>query len=482
MKRHLSIALGMLLLALAVLVYAREWTDGTGQFKIEAEFVAVSGDKVRLKKPDGSLVEVPLERLSDSDRRFVEAQRASKATDPFVPVKGPSAPIQFEPAATVIVVAEGVGTTRQEAVSDAGRNAARQVLGAMLDADTLVREDKVIDENVLAKSDGIIGSGCELFEEKEAGGLVRVKIKANIQRDALVVRLNANNIAMRTIDGKSLAAEASDKLESNARASDLLQKALATYPAEILIAEVKGKPTIAHENNGNIAMKFELTVQGDMDKYDQWQKRAIPLLEQLATKSGEKFVKASVIQDSYLTTALSNVLVNEYSDDAGKRRILSDPAFIRSCVAFRRFEAPGVGLGVFNDDGQDRVTFVVNTGRNKLQDRTTWRWFSLPLTCPERRIRVEVMFLDKSGGEVVKDVLQFEGRGCTCPGRLLMYKCSGGICEIDGAVLSPYWLVFTSAYPQSVSYAPSLTLTRSIDITPGEFESIATTRCVIKPL
>ena len=54
------------------------------------------------------------------------------------------------------VVAEGVGTTADEAIKDAFRNAVRQVVGAVVDAETLVKNDELIDDKVLTYSDGFI--------------------------------------------------------------------------------------------------------------------------------------------------------------------------------------------------------------------------------------------------------------------------------------------------------------------------------------
>jgi hypothetical protein len=51
----------------------RTWTDTTGKFNVEAEFVSIVGDKVQLKKKDGSVLSVPLDKLSKEDREFLSA-------------------------------------------------------------------------------------------------------------------------------------------------------------------------------------------------------------------------------------------------------------------------------------------------------------------------------------------------------------------------------------------------------------------------
>jgi len=50
----------------------RTWTATTGQFRLEARFGGVLAGKVNLIKNDGSKIQVPLEKLSDTDREWIE--------------------------------------------------------------------------------------------------------------------------------------------------------------------------------------------------------------------------------------------------------------------------------------------------------------------------------------------------------------------------------------------------------------------------
>ncbi len=54
----------------------RTWTDSTGNFKIEAKFVAVEETEVVLAREDGSTLRVPLERLSEADQNYVKGRAA----------------------------------------------------------------------------------------------------------------------------------------------------------------------------------------------------------------------------------------------------------------------------------------------------------------------------------------------------------------------------------------------------------------------
>ncbi|MBM3963967.1 MAG: hypothetical protein FJ308_02720 [Planctomycetes bacterium] len=50
----------------------RTWTDNTGAYSIEARVAVIFGDKVRLLKENGKYTTVPMERLSDFDRSYVQ--------------------------------------------------------------------------------------------------------------------------------------------------------------------------------------------------------------------------------------------------------------------------------------------------------------------------------------------------------------------------------------------------------------------------
>ncbi|MEK6238929.1 MAG: SHD1 domain-containing protein, partial [Planctomycetales bacterium] len=127
----------------SVVVWARTWTDKSGKFSLEAEFIELKDGKVRLKKPDGKTFSIPLDKLSDADQAYARAQAEPAGDNPFQETKG-----------TQTVLAEGVGTANDAALKDAFRNAVRQVVGTVVDAETLINNDKLIDDKVLTYSDG----------------------------------------------------------------------------------------------------------------------------------------------------------------------------------------------------------------------------------------------------------------------------------------------------------------------------------------
>lgn len=65
----------------------RTWSDATGRFKVEAEFISAEGGTVSLRRADGRTVNLPMEKLSPTDQRIVRTliDELAKAENPFEP-------------------------------------------------------------------------------------------------------------------------------------------------------------------------------------------------------------------------------------------------------------------------------------------------------------------------------------------------------------------------------------------------------------
>lgn len=60
----------------------RIWHDRTGQFRVEAAFVGFSNGKLRLHKVNGVIVEVPSEKMSLEDMKYIERLMSKKKSRP----------------------------------------------------------------------------------------------------------------------------------------------------------------------------------------------------------------------------------------------------------------------------------------------------------------------------------------------------------------------------------------------------------------
>jgi len=73
---------------------ARTWTDASGTFKILAAPLGIVEDKVRLRREDMSEIEVPITKLGDADKRYIDRIKAEMGIR-AVPPPEPITPIRF---------------------------------------------------------------------------------------------------------------------------------------------------------------------------------------------------------------------------------------------------------------------------------------------------------------------------------------------------------------------------------------------------
>ena len=73
MKPVWMVTAGLLCMSLSgeATAVERTWRDLTGQYSVKAEFVGLVGDQVSLRKTDGSVIQIPIQKLSSADRRWL---------------------------------------------------------------------------------------------------------------------------------------------------------------------------------------------------------------------------------------------------------------------------------------------------------------------------------------------------------------------------------------------------------------------------
>jgi hypothetical protein len=75
----------------------RTWTDRSGSFKVEAQFIDFHNGKLRLHKLNGVKIDVPVEKMCAEDIRWVENQTRSPSQQPEVIPSMPPRPPQQQP-------------------------------------------------------------------------------------------------------------------------------------------------------------------------------------------------------------------------------------------------------------------------------------------------------------------------------------------------------------------------------------------------
>ncbi|KAL8280638.1 hypothetical protein RQP46_006961 [Phenoliferia psychrophenolica] len=59
----------------------RTWKDRTGQFKVDAEYLGLIGNKIRLHKTNGVTIEVPVEKMSGEDKAYINKVMRGESVD-----------------------------------------------------------------------------------------------------------------------------------------------------------------------------------------------------------------------------------------------------------------------------------------------------------------------------------------------------------------------------------------------------------------
>ena len=194
------------------------------------------------------------------------------------------------------VIGEGVGTSADLALKDAFRNAVRQVVGAYVDAETLVKNDELVEDKILTYSNGFIKTFSEVEGSKKVqGGIYRVKIKAVVETGSVIAKLKASNISIKEVDGKGLFAEVVSKMDSEKDAAALLKKSFEGFPRSCMKIEVKGEPKLLEKSDTKAIVLIQIEVSVDPKAYKAFSSKLQTVLENMVTEKklkGEFLVKS----------------------------------------------------------------------------------------------------------------------------------------------------------------------------------------------
>ena len=359
--KKITVALLLLFICVAVVpvVIGRTWTAKNGH-TIEGEFVKVEGNTVQIALANGQTATVGIDLLSDADQNFIKEQQAKAAESGESPFKISDAPATPTPAVpanratstaapansrTVTVV--GMGTTFEDARKDAFRNAISQVVGTLVDAETRVVQEKVIEE-IMTASNAYIESHKIIERKQEEDGLWNVTIEAVVQYRSLQERLEVAP-TVREVDGKSIVERLDARTtsaETKAASEDdsilILAKALRdqNYPYSILEATATLGEAVS--KNGNLEVPITLTVQPNVQKFEEFRKAIEPVLEKIAIS--KRLVN--------LTAQQAGSGNNTYLHIAGYREQITSA---------------------------DQTFFIyLNTARNTALTNTSWNAYELP--------------------------------------------------------------------------------------------------------
>lgn len=335
---------------------------------------------------------------------------------------------------STIVVCEGVGKSSDEALKDALRNAVRQVVGALVDAETVVKNDEVISDKVLTYSAGLVKKYDEV-SSKNKDGLFRITIRATVERTDVAAKLKAANVVVKAVDGKGLFAEVVTGLEKEKDAKVLLAKKLREYRSGIVKVETVGEPKVKKAGDTDTTIECTIRLTPDTEKYTAFCKELLPLLGRTAVAKG-----------TVRTTTEKNDKDHSYWSFGDLVGTASRQGFFGGHGGFKPVWADAEkALG---KSGPTHRLVVVCSQISTLGDKQTWEWFVVPATDDDRvSVNVHVGVIDRQKRELTSN--DFLLPADEMPGIVKPHASSGKCSDL---VLAPLLLQIKARnefYPES---------------------------------
>jgi hypothetical protein len=258
------------------------------------------------------------------------------------------------------IVVTGVGTDPDKALQNAFSQAIEQTVGVMVDAESVVKNDQLIRDEVLTYSRGYVEK-FDVVSKWEEGGLHHAKIRATVERGKLAEKLRGMKIAVQEVAGELASRQIEFDATNEEQAAEMFRKALTEFSmVKLTKVEIVGKPEITR-TGGNARVAINVRISPDIE---QWQKFAPSLLTILT--------KTAVRRASY-------TLPTDYYNDAVRQQL----------------EDKGVVVAVL---------------ANAVDNRTRWDVFRVPepmeaaITATVSRIRCKLVcaLFDENGKEVAR--------------------------------------------------------------------------------
>jgi len=192
-----------------------------------------------------------------------------------------------EPDAEIITqVASGVGAGERQAEVEAVRAAVQQAAGSIISAETLIKNDQLINDKVLIYSDGIVKSHEIVGQPtKTDGGLVRVTVRAQVQRRELIRRLEAASVHTVDVNGQNMIAQWEAELQNEKDGAQILKRIFDDLPIRMLKAEIIGAPRQISVSDDSAKVGIQVRFSVDRDNWTQWIAVSKPYLEKLCTSA-----------------------------------------------------------------------------------------------------------------------------------------------------------------------------------------------------
>jgi hypothetical protein len=301
-----------------------------------------------------------------------------------------------------VVVSEGVGASPEEALRDAFRNAVRQVVGAVVDAETQVKNDELINDKVLTFSDGFIKKYDEIDGSKtQIAGLHRIRIKANVEKKSLLAKLRSSNVVMKSVDGIGLFAQTVTKLDSEKEAIAILEKQFKGFPQSCLSASVVGEPKVIEKDSENATIEIMVQLEPDLTAFRDFSRNLRSVLDKMTKDRGNFELVSNPTSNEVNHWHLK--VPSEFAKNSECRWMVIPNSQTGMSLYFRKPSRVSKAL-----PSDASVILVIGTNRNKTSDRMDFIYYRLDPALTQKMNQ-----LSEKAGSVSLELLDGNGERMT---------------------------------------------------------------------
>jgi len=193
---------------------------------------------------------------------------------------------------------QGSGITQEKALVNAFKNAIKQVVGTFVDSETVVKNRKLIKDNVLMYSDGYIKNYKEIDSEKD-DGFWTVTINATVALTELKKKITALGIGSVKVDNKGLFAEGLTKIDRQKDGNALFLKAFDGFPEKAFELSVTKPNIIKTDANGKVIIEYRINVKLK-EEFVENLERVFKILEVKNPVKGKKYAEFVLYDILYL--------------------------------------------------------------------------------------------------------------------------------------------------------------------------------------
>lgn len=214
-------------------------------------------------------------------------------------------------AEIVKIKGRGVGINKTEALKDAYRDAVERAVGLYVDAEQMMKNEKLMTDQILTQSNAYIEKYEIASENKSANGLVTVNILAQVRKYALTKKLS-DVMPTVTVDVSAASRNAHAQAITETKMQDdalaLIKNELKSFdPVRQLmtVSLVSPKPEIEKiaGDSENVRLWYAVDVKIDKAKYyGEFVPRWTRLLDQIKTKPSKRVSlrRSREVEESYV--------------------------------------------------------------------------------------------------------------------------------------------------------------------------------------